>query len=191
MARSKQFDTDEVLGKAMRLFWEQGYEHTSMQDLVEGMGVHKRSLYDTFGDKHSLFLKALDRYADTIGEPLIRKSKAEPSAKQAIRGLFEYSLIDDGSRPKGCMIVNSATELALRDPETASRVKRTFSNSEQLLLELVQYGQQSGEIEARHDARRLALTLANAWVGLRVQARVATDHVQLRAIIDGALAMLD
>ena len=62
MARSKEFEETVVLDKAMRLFWEQGYEKTSMTDLVEHMGIHRRSLYDTFGDKHSLFLKAMDRY---------------------------------------------------------------------------------------------------------------------------------
>ena len=66
MARSKEFDVDEVLLKAMHLFWDQGYENTSMQDLVKGMGIHKRSLYDTFGDKHTLFMKVLDRYAGSL-----------------------------------------------------------------------------------------------------------------------------
>lgn len=67
MARIKEFDEDVVLLKAMRLFWEQGYEKTSMQDLVTHMGVHKRSMYDTFGDKHTLYIKALKRYGDVVG----------------------------------------------------------------------------------------------------------------------------
>ncbi len=190
MARSKEFDPDVVLGKAMKIFWEQGYEKTSMQDLVEGMGVHKRSLYDTFGDKHSLFLKALDHYSDTIAESVIN-TKAELSAKQKIRRLFEITLIVDESRPRGCLMVNSATELALRDPESASKVKKNFEKSEQILLELVQQGQRSGEIDTRYDARMLAITLSNAWVGLRVQARVTTDEAQLRDIVEGTLAILD
>lgn len=57
MARSKEFDIDDVLLKAMTIFWQQGYEKTSMQDLVTGMGIHKRSMYDTFGDKHTLYIK--------------------------------------------------------------------------------------------------------------------------------------
>ncbi|WP_246772684.1 TetR/AcrR family transcriptional regulator [Paenibacillus polymyxa] len=65
MSRSKEFDETEVLDKAMQLFWEQGYEKTSMTDLVKHMGIHRRSLYDTFGDKHTLFLMALDRYDNT------------------------------------------------------------------------------------------------------------------------------
>lgn len=62
MARSKEFEVNEVLDKAIQLFWTQGYEKTSMQDLVEFMGIHRRSIYDTFGDKHALFMKALERY---------------------------------------------------------------------------------------------------------------------------------
>ena len=60
MGRSREFDENVVLQKAMELFWEQGYEKTSLSDLVEHMGIHRRSLYDTFGDKHTLFLKTLD-----------------------------------------------------------------------------------------------------------------------------------
>lgn len=68
MARTKEFDEDAVLLKAVRLFWEQGYEKTSMTDLVNHMGVHKRSLYDTFGDKHSLYIKTLNRYTQLQSE---------------------------------------------------------------------------------------------------------------------------
>ena len=62
MARYKEFEVNEVLDKAIQLFWEQGYQKTSMQELVENMGIHRRSIYDTFGDKHALFIKALKRY---------------------------------------------------------------------------------------------------------------------------------
>ncbi|MGG4128868.1 helix-turn-helix domain-containing protein [Paenibacillus illinoisensis] len=68
MARSKEFEENVVLEKAMKLFWEQGYEKTSIADLVEHMGIHRRSLYDTFGDKHTLFLKAMDRFHDKLSD---------------------------------------------------------------------------------------------------------------------------
>ncbi len=71
MARHKEFDQDEALQKAMEAFWARGYEATSMQDLVEHMGINRQSLYDTFGDKHSLFLKALDRYHEVETRKLL------------------------------------------------------------------------------------------------------------------------
>jgi len=68
MGRSREFDEEVALHKAMELFWEQGYEKTSMGDLVNHMGIHRKSLYDTFGDKHTLYLKAIDCYKEYIQE---------------------------------------------------------------------------------------------------------------------------
>ena len=93
MARTKEFDEDAVLLKAMRLFWKQGYEKTSMKDLVANMGVHKGSLYDTFGDKRSLYLKTLDRYCEMMGgKRADARLKDGRSAKEAIGRLFEAAI---------------------------------------------------------------------------------------------------
>lgn len=75
MARTKAFEIDAVLDKAMRLFWTQGYEKTSMQDLVDNMGINRKSIYDTFGDKHTLFLKALARYDQFANDRSIPESQ--------------------------------------------------------------------------------------------------------------------
>lgn len=89
MARSKEFDEKEALRRAMELFWQQGYEKTSMQDLVNHMGVHRRSIYDTFGDKHTLFMKALERYDEIVETQIDTQVKQLGSVKKAIRRLFE------------------------------------------------------------------------------------------------------
>jgi TetR/AcrR family transcriptional repressor of nem operon len=83
VARTKEFNPDEALGKAMALFWEQGYEHTSMQDLVTHMGVHKRSMYDTYGDKQALFHKAFSSYVDATEESARTAVASATSARTA------------------------------------------------------------------------------------------------------------
>jgi TetR/AcrR family transcriptional repressor of nem operon len=190
VARHKEFDPDQALDRAMRLFWERGYEKTSMQDLVERMGVHKRSMYDTFGDKHSLYVRALDRYVGAAETDLVAGLQAAGSSREALRALFSTSIGDD-SRPRGCFAVNCASETALDDPQVARRVGHLFTTSEQLIRDLVLEGQGAGEIPSRHDPDVLATALHNAWIGLRIQARAGRGPDELSAMVDGLMAMLD
>lgn len=191
MARSKEFDIDEVLEKAMHLFWQQGYEKTSMQDLVAGMGIHKRSMYDTFGDKHTLYMRAVRRYALEVLEQLKQRSGSQPSVKLAIRSFFEIAIRGSEEHPKGCLMVNTAVELSLLDEEARALVDESFKDSEVLLEALVRGGQRSGEITSRQDAAALASYLHNALVGLRVMVKTGQDPAKLEQIADLTLAALD
>src|SRR3954471_19619603 len=102
MARTKEFVEDAALLKAMQLFWEQGYEKTSMMDLVSHMGVHKRSMYDTFGDKHSLYIKALHRYSEVLEKSINSIINGSCSAEESIRQLLEMAIKSEKDvLPKG------------------------------------------------------------------------------------------
>ncbi|KWX80752.1 TetR family transcriptional regulator [Paenibacillus riograndensis] len=191
MARSKEFDVDNVLGKAMNVFWQQGYEKTSMQDLVAGMGIHKRSMYDTFGDKHSLYIKSMERFAEMTASRMEGRVEGVDSAKEAIRRLFDMIIHKQDTDPAGCLLVNSAVELANHDPETTSRVNDAFLNAERLLEQLITRGQASGEIAEHHRAADLAVFLHNALVGLRVMVKINPDRSKLQRIADTTLAVLD
>src|ERR1043166_8391314 len=129
MARHKEFDRDEALHKAMEVFWARGYEATSMQNLVEHMGISRQSLYDTFGDKHSLYLEALDRYQEVESRKLIELLERPGSVKKALRQLFtgvvEGSLCD-GQR-RGCLMNNAMSELAGRCAATAEKTRRNMA----------------------------------------------------------------
>jgi TetR/AcrR family transcriptional repressor of nem operon len=190
VARHKEFDPDQALDRAMRLFWERGYEKTSMQDLVDRTGVHKRSMYDTFGGKHSLYLRALDRYMGAAEADLAAVCDEHRSPRDALRALFGTSIGDD-SRPRGCFAVNSASETGLDDPQVARRVGDFFTASQQLILDLVLEGRRTGEIAARHDAEVMSAALHNAWIGVRIQARAGRGDDELSAMVDGLMAMLD
>ena len=93
MARSKEFNEEEALDKAMEIFWKQGYEKTSIQDLVDQMGIHRRSLYDTFGDKHSLFVQTLERYESLIASQIRKQITEEMTTVESIRKIFELAVL--------------------------------------------------------------------------------------------------
>ncbi|TVX98667.1 TetR/AcrR family transcriptional regulator [Cohnella terricola] len=190
MARTKEFDHDSVLLKGMRLFWEQGYEKTSMQELVSHMGVHKGSMYDTFGDKKSLYLKALNRYSEKL-EQSYKLRIAGLSATEAIRMLFERAIHPGEESPVGCFIVNTAVELAQHDSEARECVHQFWDYTEQLIRDLIMEGQQSGELSKTLDAESLSQYFNNALIGLRVMVKTITDEDKLRQIIEMNMSVLN
>ena len=114
MARTKDFDEDEVLQKAVCLFWHKGYNGTSMQDLVDGLGISRSSIYDTYGDKHALFVKTLQRYEESVYEKVVEIVNQTAPAKEIIKQLLNFitsELLND-EQHKGCFLVNAAIEVA-------------------------------------------------------------------------------
>lgn len=191
MGRSKEFEESVVLQKAMELFWKQGYENTSMSDLVEHMGIHRRSLYDTFGDKHSLFLKALDYFGEFMQAKLKSEISHAETAKQSIKFIFDIMIEGSGDdRTLGCLFVNSATELAYRDMEVKEKIEEAFIRTEHLLADFIRKGQQTGEFSYDYDAEVLAESLHNTLVGIRVLARTSASKEKLYRIADISLDIL-
>ncbi|MGG4142514.1 TetR/AcrR family transcriptional regulator [Paenibacillus algorifonticola] len=190
MARSKEFEINEVLDKAIQLFWAQGYEKTSMNELVNFMGIHRRSIYDTFGDKHALFIKALERYEAKQANKMKFLVEKRTPVKEIIRELFEATIKNEGE-PLGCFLVNSGVELGVLDPEVASLVDESYSRTEELLTNLVLEGQQSGEIKADLEPEMISHYLMNAWLGLRTLVKTTTDQQKFNNIIAMTLSVLD
>ncbi|GGI12653.1 TetR/AcrR family transcriptional regulator [Gottfriedia solisilvae] len=191
MARHKEYDEKEVLQKATELFRYQGYEKTSLQDLVSHMGIHRRSLYDTFGDKHSLFLKALEHYDNNMKKNMDIQVKNSSTAKDAIRSILEMAISQDNEKTVGCLTINSAVELTLHDQEVAEKIEQNFSKTEKIILELLLRGQNSGEIPKHHDIEKLSQFIHNSFVGLRVLVKTTNDKNKLKNIIDTTLSVLD
>jgi TetR/AcrR family transcriptional regulator, transcriptional repressor for nem operon len=191
MGRSKEFEESVVLQKAMELFWKQGYEKTSLSDLVEHMGIHRRSLYDTFGDKHTLFLKAIDCFGEFVKARLNFEISRAETAKQAIQYIFDFMIEESGDRALGCLFVNSATELAPRDKEVEEKTKAAFVQLEHFLADLIRKGQQAGEFRRDYDAEILAEDLQNTLLGIRVLVRTSAGKEKLQRIADFSLAILN
>lgn len=190
MARSKAFEENEVLEKAMRLFWEQGYEKTSMSDLVEHMGIHRRSLYDTFGDKHQLFIKAVDRFGEHTARSLKAGLERAQTATEALQFVFDFTICREEGVPSGCLFVNAAVELALREQEVDALTLAGFTDTEQMLKAVIVRGQQTGEFTTRFTADELAECLHQQLLGLRVMARTSTPVEKLNRTARVFLEML-
>ncbi|CAM4506120.1 TetR/AcrR family transcriptional regulator [Paenibacillus typhae] len=182
MARNKEFDEQAVLDKAMELFWLQGYEKTSISELVEHMGIHRKSLYDTFTDKHSLFLRSIDRFGERVNRSLAAGVQQAGTAAEALAFVLGYMICGEQDMPPGCMLVNAATELAVRDAEADDKSRAGFLRTEQLLREIVERGQLEGEFTTRFSVEELARYLHNGLVGLRVLARTSVPKEQLQEI---------
>lgn len=190
MARTKEFNESVVLDKAMLTFWEQGYEKTSMQDLVDNMGIHRRSIYDTFGDKHALFMKALDQYETELEQEISQRLKPTMSTKEKLEELFSIVIQKNSNHPKGCLIVNTATELALLDSEVTEKVQGAFSKSENYIFQLLSEAQKNDIALKEQNLHELASYLHNAWVGIRVLAKTTNDQKKLRSIVKVTLSIL-
>jgi TetR/AcrR family transcriptional repressor of nem operon len=193
MARTKDFDESEVLEKAIKLFWRKGYNGTSMQDLVDGLGISRSSIYDTFGDKHQLYLKALCSYRQTQIKIRDQILNASVPAKAAIRQLMNLT-IDQMLRDKqhkGCFLVNSAVENASHDKETSAIVCQNDQEVENAFYEVVKRGQTNGEIASKQDPRALARFLFNNIVGIQVTAKSATDKAAFNDVVCLTMSVLD
>lgn len=191
MARSKEFDEKAVLRKAMELFWAQGYEKTSMQDLVDHMGIHRRSIYDTFGDKRSLFLASLNHYEELIVNEMESIISSTSSIKQTIRDVFIFVLNSIEQYPKGCLSVNAAIELSLLDKEIGRIVTKMFNRTEDMFNNLIIRGQTSGELSKEIDSDITSRFLHNNLVGIRVLIKTNYNKKELEGIITLALSVLD
>ncbi len=193
MARTKDFDENEVLCKAIDIFWHKGYNGTSMQDLVDGLGISRSSLYDTYGDKHTLFIKALQSYQDTNSGKVCNIVSNTGSAKEAIKKLLEYITVEmlSDKKHKGCFMVNAEVEVAPHDEEVNRMICQNDQQMEDAFYMAIKKGQESCEISSQKDAKALARFTFNTVKGIRVTAKSTTDKAVFDDIIKLAMAALD
>ncbi|MCP2335668.1 TetR/AcrR family transcriptional regulator [Actinomadura rupiterrae] len=191
MARTKEFDPDTALRRALELFWERGYEGTSMADLVERTGVARASLYATFGGKHDLYVKALELYAEDNAPRLLDElSNPGPVLPQVRAVVRRFAAESSSSSLRGCLVVNTAVELAARDGEAARKVEASWTNLEALLTSALVRARAQGELAADRDPRALARMLLVLMQGMRVLGRAPGGEARLRDAADQALTLL-
>jgi TetR/AcrR family transcriptional repressor of nem operon len=169
----------------MRLFWSRGYEATSIQHLVARMGIQRGSLYGAFGDKRALFFAAIERYDRVMTARLLATLDAPGSGLAAIRRFFRLKVKAAGERgrPRGCLVTNSATELASADRGAASRIGASLGKIEAAFQRAVVRAQQAGEIDPARDARALARFLTSSAQGLSVMAKASPDRATLDDVV--------
>jgi TetR/AcrR family transcriptional repressor of nem operon len=192
MARQKEFNQDEVLQKAMEVFWMRGYEAASIQDLVQHMGINRQSMYDTFGDKHALFLQALDRYREIQSRRVFEILDRPGSVKKNVRLLFEEAveraLSEEGRR--GCFVGNATSELAGRCKETAMRTCKSMASAEKTFQRALMRGTEQGEFRIR-DTRAVARFFYCVLQGLVLTAKASRDRKLLNDVVKVTLSVLD
>ncbi|MEM1401475.1 MAG: TetR/AcrR family transcriptional regulator [Pseudomonadota bacterium] len=194
MGRPKSFDEERVLDQAMAVFWDRGYEATSIQDLVEATGINRASMYDCFGDKRGFFQAALERYMETVSAQRLARLDGDKPVRHRIRDYFRdiVAFAEGPGRRLGCMVTNSLIELAPRDAELNTRLNAGVRALEDRFDRLIIEGQVSGEIDPAKDSRAIARFLAATVQGMRVISRGAIyDGPALHDIVNTALATLD
>lgn len=192
MARTKDFDEQEVLAKAIQVFWLKGYKGTSMQDLIDALGISRSSLYDTYTDKHTLFVKALEAYREKASGNIKGIINGGLSAKETLRRLLELTSADllDDNQQKGCFLLNAGVEVASIDPTVGSMICENDREMEAAFCQVIQQGKDSGEIQNAKDAKALARFIFNSVKGMRVSAKSGADPATFSDIISLTLSVL-
>jgi TetR/AcrR family transcriptional repressor of nem operon len=192
MARTKDFDEDEVLTKAIQIFWHKGYNGTSMQDLVDGLGISRSSLYDTYTDKHTLFVKALESYQCKSASSIQELININGPAKATVKKLLEFATNDmlEDKQQKGCFMVNAEVEVAPHDADVNSIVCKNDQQMEEAFYQVIKKGQDTGEMTNPQDARALARFIFNSVKGMRVTAKSTTDKSVFEDIIGLTVSVL-
>lgn len=192
MPRTKQFDEKEVLNKAVDLFWTKGYYATSAHDLVEKLGISRSSLYDTYGDKHCIFVKALQQYRKAKIDEVIETLDKTDNAEKYIKYLFNSIKTSavEYQRFKGCFMVNSTVEMAQVDKEIAGIINSIMHDFEDALYKAIKKGQKTGAFTTLHSARSLARFLSNSINGLRVTMKSDAGEKVFDDIVKVSLSVL-
>jgi TetR/AcrR family transcriptional regulator, transcriptional repressor for nem operon len=190
--RPRSFDEDQVIDRAMQLFWTRGYEATSVSDLTAELGLHPGSLYRTFGDKHALFLRALGRYRDSqaraLAPALLAGGPVLPRLRAAMVGFIK--LAAEQEEPRGCLAANTAGERLPADKDAASAVAGVLSDVEDGFLQGLRAAARQGEIAGTLDLPGWAASLTMLVQGLQVVAKADADPRRLIRAVDAVLFAL-
>ena len=192
MARLKAFDEDRALDLAVDCFWSRGYEATSVRDLADSMGIGGASLYNTYGDKRALFVRSLERYANRSMRERIARLEANRQPKEAILA-FLAEIIDrsvaDPDR-KGCLLVNSALDVAPHDAEIGKAVGDYLGEIRAFFRRNIEAARKAGQVPRRLDTEAVSGHLLGVLLGIRVLARTGAKRKLLESVAQPALELL-
>lgn len=190
--RPRSFDEDTVLARAKDIFWRKGYESTSMQDLVDHMQIGRQSLYNTFGDKHSLFMRALQHYVEHDHVPSLGNLGQPGASFSDIEGfldaLLERMAAHDDRR--ACFMVNAILELAPHDPAVHQAGVQTRESLQQVFTDALNTAKTKGEIQPDTDTRAMGLVLTQLTLGFTPMWKSNASIEDLRTIRDATLGPL-
>ena len=189
--RPKIFDEQEALNDATNLFWEKGFDATSMDELMRAMGLQRGSFYHTFGSKKDLFINAFTQYEAASFDALRRQLNATEKPIDVIKSIF-YTLANCSieEHNKGCFAGNTIAALSNTDAELTEMANNHLKKMENIFFEQIKAAQASGALTTKTDARLLSLSLINLWNGLNITRKIYTSRADLKALVDFQLAVL-
>jgi TetR/AcrR family transcriptional regulator, transcriptional repressor for nem operon len=193
MPRIKAFDETEIIEKAKNLFQLKGYEGTSMQDLIDALGISRSSLYDTFGDKHQLYLKTLNAYCQENAYALVAKAENIENPLAFIQDIFT-SIIEQSKKDiekRGCYVVNAIVEFSERNTDVTQIVDANNKAFEKMLEKLIAKAQLQKQIAADKNPKQISKFLFTTIYGLRVSSKSNTSIKELKDVAAMALSILN
>jgi TetR/AcrR family transcriptional repressor of nem operon len=190
--RPRGFDETEVLERAMQHFWSRGYEGAALADLLDAMGISRQSLYDTFGNKRQLFIRALEHYRAVHLSQALALLRAEGSQLENVKAALRFfERLASDRRCRGCLVANALVEVAPHDGEIATLLEETLHLLEAEVRKALERARSRGELGEGKSPRVLARALTNAMIGLAVSGKLRRSPATLRDIYAGTLAVLD
>lgn len=193
MPRVKLFDENEILYKAMELFWQKGYHATSIQDMVNYLGINRGSLYDTFGGKKNLFDKALELSCSINQDKTIEFLNQQKSVKEGIKKFFELFIgkEDTPIDTRGCFVVNTINEFNDKDEYLKEALSKNRDYYETVFYDFLLRGQQNGEISKDKDIKTISFLIYTLYNGIKVVSKLEKDNKKILASVDCVLKLLD
>ena len=192
MARNRNFDELEILDKAIEIFKVRGYRGTTPEDLVNNLGISRSSLYNTFGDKYSLLLKALQRYSERTETSLSQIVAQVEDPTEGINQIFKLSVEGTypGGIPQGCFLVNLVFEFGPEGADAFDIVRKSIDDTKRALLHFVIEGQKTGNINSRLRAESVADYLQNSINGIVVSAKAGMGQAECEQMVESTLMLL-
>lgn len=189
--RPKNFNPEEALNKAMDLFWDRGFEATSIQDLVDNVGINRASMYDTFGDKRAFFCAAVEHYGKTVTESQLRTLEAAESPLEGVRQWFcSLAATATDGRLRGCLVTNTAIELAPHNENIGDAVRKALLHMEDSICNALIRAQDAGQMADHADARALARFLIGSAQGIVVLSRAGAERETIADMLKVALSRI-
>ena len=192
MARPKEFDPERALAKAMNLFWRLGYENCSLEALMKEMGIAKQSLYDTFGDKRALYLKAMAHYRDQTNNQMQKMLNEIQSVRDGFAGLlFGLAAETREHHERGCLLLSANLQRDPKDAVVRDFLRDTEARVEAIFCQALARAQKQKELSPKDDPVALARFFVATIQGMRAMARLKSDRKALEQIARVALAVFN
>jgi TetR/AcrR family transcriptional repressor of nem operon len=193
MARTRQFDERQALLAAMLVFWEKGYEGTSIHELEQAMGLNRTSIYNAFGNKRALFNRVMLCYKESVMAALFAELRNAPNIKEGVRRLL-YGALDihfDEENPGGCLMVLSMLEENQHDDQAKAEIQAAFHNLKNTVQSLLTRATKAGELSPDLDAGGMATTIATTMSGMMVLGKANFTKAALKKTINQVVSLLD